>query len=277
MGDESILHMSMNRERPSAEPEQNIDAWHLDTYSAWVQRYGSPADVVSKTRKNPRGPVESILAHTGEVRGKRIANLMGSSGVKAMALSMLGADVTVVDISESNARYARELSEAAGLDMTYLVSDVLSLLQVEPSIGQFDIVFAELGIVHYFTNLAPLMEVAFRLLRPNGRFVLRDFHPVSTKLLKYRGPTAKVRKYRVEGDYFDKNLERKPVSFAKHLPDVVDAPTVLWRKWTLGEIVTAVACSGLRITELVEEPNLSSDVFDAGIPKTFTLVAEAVP
>jgi hypothetical protein len=48
---------------------------------------------------------------------------------------------------------------------------------------------------------------------------------------------------------------------------------VHWRRWTLGEIITAAAASGLVINKLVEEPNLSSDVFDKGIPKTFTLVA----
>ncbi|MDU7887403.1 MAG: SAM-dependent methyltransferase, partial [Clostridium perfringens] len=41
----------------------------------------------------------------------------------------------------------------------------------------------------------------------------------------------------------------------------------------LGEIVTAVANTGLKIESLTEEPNLSSDVFDKGIPKTFTIVA----
>lgn len=48
---------------------------------------------------------------------------------------------------------------------------------------------------------------------------------------------------------------------------------VYWRRWTLGEIVTAAASSGLVIRQLIEEPNLSSDVYDKGIPKTFTLVA----
>jgi hypothetical protein len=46
------------------------------------------------------------------------------------------------------------------------------------------------------------------------------------------------------------------------------------RNWTLGEIVTSVASEGLYIKILEELPNLSSDVFDKGIPKSFTIVAE---
>ncbi len=47
---------------------------------------------------------------------------------------------------------------------------------------------------------------------------------------------------------------------------------MLLRKWTLGEVVTAVASSGLRVLLLQEEPNVKAD--DRGLPKTFTLVAE---
>lgn len=46
---------------------------------------------------------------------------------------------------------------------------------------------------------------------------------------------------------------------------------VLLRQWTLGEIVTSVARSGLVISCLEEEQGVRAD--DAGHPKTFTLVA----
>ncbi|MNI94321.1 hypothetical protein D3C73_1524040 [compost metagenome] len=84
----------------------------------------------------------------------------------------------------------------------------------------------------------------------------------------------------MSGDYFDTALEEKKVSYSKYLPSPGETPedvkhsVVYWRRWTLGEIVTAAARSGLMIRELVEEPNLSSEVYDKGIPKTFVLVAE---
>ncbi|MNI96572.1 hypothetical protein D3C73_1550540 [compost metagenome] len=85
----------------------------------------------------------------------------------------------------------------------------------------------------------------------------------------------------MDGDYFDTTLEEKKVSYSKYLPSAGQEPgseakhsVVYWRRWTLGELVTAAARSGLIIRELAEEPNLSSDVYDKGIPKTFTLVAE---
>ncbi|WP_328805524.1 class I SAM-dependent methyltransferase [Paenibacillus apii] len=204
-------------------------------------------------------------------------NLMGSNGVKAVALGLLGAEVSVADFSEGNARYASELAQAAGVRLNYVVSDVLNLPR-DTAWGTYDIVFAEQGIVHYFTDLKPFMDTAYSLLAPGGTFILRDFHPVSTKLISSKGSTAKIRKHKVTGDYFDSTLEEKRVSYAKYSPEGGESREqtgiLYWRKWTLGEIVTAAADSSFRIRKLIEEPNLSSEVFDKGIPKTFVLVAE---
>jgi SAM-dependent methyltransferase len=260
----------------NSENKQNLEAWQEEhTYEAWIERYGTPRAAVEKARKSPSTVLIPLLQFLGDVKGKRIINLMGSNGIKALSLAMLGADVTVVDYSPGNARYALELAREAGLVIKYIVADVLQI-PADVYTPPYDIVFAELGIVHYFTDLKPFMDAVYNLLAAGGRFILRDFHPVSTKLLTYRGPTAKTRKYKVTGDYFDTSLEEKEVSYTKHLSPghPLPAKRVVWRKWTLGEVVTAVAASGLFIRILQEEPNLSSDVFDKGIPKTYTLVAE---
>ena len=254
------------------------ELWNEDTYSAWTSRFGTPSEAATKLVKDPAAKLSPLLAYFGDVQEKKMMNLMGSNGMKAVALGLLGADVTVADFSEANARYATDLAQEAGVPLNYIVSDVLKLPD-KVADNSYDIVFAELGIVHYFTDLTPFMDMVYRLLSPGGMFVLRDFHPVSTKLISSKGSTAKVRKHKVSGDYFDTMLEQKKVSYSKYLPSLSGSTTqeehsvVYWRRWTLGEVVTAAASSGLVIRQLVEEPNLSSDVYDKGIPKTFTLVA----
>lgn len=261
----------------TAKIPENQQAWLQDTYEAWVHRFGTPEEAVLQLRKNPTTVLQPIYKYFGAVSGKRIVNLMGSNGIKALALALLGAPVTLFDYSPGNARYARQLAQTAGLEVRVVVCDVLEIPE-EYLQGNFDLVFAELGIVHYFTDLRPLMAVVSKLLAVGGRFVLRDFHPVSTKLLSFRGTTAKIRKYKVTGDYFDRSLEERDASYTKHLPAGLSGPAqkVFWRKWTLGEVVTAVATSGLFVRILEEEPNLSSEVFDQGIPKTYSLVADKI-
>ncbi|OWA37451.1 SAM-dependent methyltransferase [Saccharibacillus sp. O16] len=248
----------------------NEEAWNRETYEAWVQRFGTPAEAAERIARQPLKSLSVLGEAIGSPEGKRIMNLMGSNGSKAVALSLLGASVTVVDFSPGNQQYASELAEAAGVKLNYLISDVLRL-DTQEFAGTFDVVFAEMGILHYFTDLAPFMKLAQTLLAPGGRFVLRDFHPVSTKLISSRGTTAKIRKHKVDGDYFDTSLEEQEASFSKYTEG--ESPKVLLRKWNLGEIVTAVAQNGLRIVSLKEEANLSSESFDRGIPKTFTLIS----
>ncbi|WP_339243638.1 class I SAM-dependent methyltransferase [Paenibacillus sp. FSL R10-2796] len=268
---------SNNQAEKNAVPTSE-ELWNEDTYTAWVTRFGTPSEAAAKLIKEPSAKLHPLLSFFGEVKSKKMMNLMGSNGMKAVALSLLGAEVTVADFSEANARYAADLAQEAGVPLTYIVSDILKLPE-DVLDGSYDIVFAELGIVHYFTNLTLFMETARRLLSPGGVFVLRDFHPVTTKLISSKGSTAKVRKHKVNGDYFDSSLEEKKVSYSKYLPSTgkpageQEHSVVYWRRWTLGEIVTTAANSGLVIRQLVEEPNLSSDVYDKGIPKTFTLVA----
>jgi len=254
----------------------NERTWNSDTYNAWVKRFGEPIQAAQKIKKfndNPSKAFSSLISKFGDVKGKKIMNIMGSNGTKAVALALSGADVTIVDFSEGNKRYALDLAKQAGVNIHYILSDVLKLPK-EYITSDYDIVFAEMGILHYFSDLKPFIDVIYNLLGDNGLFVIRDFHPVSTKLITSRGTTAKIRKHKVTGNYFDTSLEEKEASYTKYSNDDKKSNKVLLRKWNIGEIVTSVANSGLIIKSLDEEPNLSSDVFDKGIPKTFLLVAK---
>ncbi len=243
---------------------QNRVAWTHSAYAAWTSRYGTPREAAERIHKDPAGRLLPFGVYLGELRGRRVINLLGSHGSKAVAMAVLGASVTVVDISSENARYASELAEAAGVAINYIVADVLHLPQEHRS-QDYDAVVMELGILHYFIDLAPLARVVSDVLKSGGRLVLHDFHPVSTKLI-----TSKGHKHKVTGNYFSSALEETDVAYTKYVEQ--ESHKVRLRKWTLGEIVTAFAHAGLRVVLLHEEPNHKID--DIGIPKTFTLVAE---
>ncbi|WP_201361353.1 class I SAM-dependent methyltransferase [Dictyobacter formicarum] len=246
----------------------NQSAWNQAAYDAWVQRHGPPQVQAARIQKDPQTRLASLNKYLPPIAGKKVINLLGSHGTKAIALAILGAQVTIVDMSQENAHYAREVAAAARVQLRYLVTDVLKLSPQELD-GSYDLVFMELGILHYFVDLAPLARIVQQLLRSGGRLILQDFHPVSTKLLSSKG-----KKHKVSGNYFDKSLHATDVAFSKHLTekDATDIQQVYQRYWNLGEIITAFAATGLVIQRLDEEPN--SKIDDMGIPKTFTLVAE---
>ncbi len=52
-------------------------------------------------------------------------NICGSCGKKAIPLALLGAEVTVFDISETNRKYAMETAKAAGVKIRYDVCEII--------------------------------------------------------------------------------------------------------------------------------------------------------
>ena len=245
---------------------QNEQAWNQNNYQALLARYGDPAEVAKKIQQNPEWRIYPFGKYMPNLNGKKVLHLLGSNGVKATAMASLGADVTVVDFSQENAKFAEELANAAEVDINYIVSDVFSMPEKQ---GEFDYVLMELGVLHYFITLEPLMELIKETLAPGGRFILHEFHPISTKLI-----TSNGKKHKVTGNYFAPELTYQSVAFSKHMPDGVQEELLqtVQRKWTIGELVTSVAASGLRIEILEEEPN--HKLHDIGLPKTYTLVAE---
>lgn len=248
--------------------KQNERAWNQNNYQALINRYGKPEEIAAKIKQNPKWRLYPFYKYLGDFSGKRITHLMGSNGVKATALALLGAQVKIVDFSQENAAFASELAAAAGVTVDYVISDVLSLPKEQQN-EDFDIVLMELGVLHYLIDLDPLFRTVNSLLKPGGRFILHEFHPISTKLI-----TSTGKKHKVTGNYFDPAIETQTVAFSKHMPDEEqqNLSKVVQRKWTIGELVTAVGQSGLVIKVLEEEPN--HKMHDIGLPKTYTLVAE---
>ncbi|WP_230199489.1 class I SAM-dependent methyltransferase [Bacillus testis] len=246
----------------------NEEAWNQNNYQALLARYGEPAELAGKIKANPEWRLFPFYPYMKDLKGKKVLHLLGSNGVKATAMALLGADVTVVDFSKENAAFAEELAKNANVSVRYITSDVFSLDE-DMLAERFDYILMELGVLHYFITLEPLMERIKALLAEEGSYILHEFHPISTKLI-----TSTGKKHKVTGNYFDANLTYQHVAFSKHMPDGVqeELKETVHRKWTLGEIITSVGSSGMRITILEEEPN--HKIHDIGLPKTYTLVAK---
>lgn len=245
----------------------NSQAWNQNNYQALLNRYGNPSDVVIKIKDNPEWRLHPFYKYMGDVKNKKVLHLLGSNGVKGVALAILGAKVTIVDFSFENERFANELANEAGVLIDYVLADVLNLPASIRS-EKFDIVLMELGVLHYFLDLIPLFQIIDQVLRAGGQFILHEFHPISTKLI-----TSSGKKHKVTGNYFNPSIESSNVAFSKHISDSnqTELTEVLQRKWTIGEVISAVGQTGLKINTLEEEPN--HKIHDIGLPKTYTLVA----
>ena len=91
--------------------EKNKRAWEYRAYEFWCKNNGAPRDKANKILENPAACLKTHQKYFEDVQGKKLANLCGSNGRKAVPLALMGAEVTVFDISEENRRYALELAK----------------------------------------------------------------------------------------------------------------------------------------------------------------------
>lgn len=246
--------------------ETNKTAWEHRAYEYW-QSQGTPQKKADHIKKDPRARLRYHQKYFQNIQGKKIANPCGSNGRIAVPLALLGANVTVFDISEENRRYALELAACAGISIGYEVGDFTSLPTGQYA-GYFDIAYLEGGILHYFSSLAALAQTLQRILKPGGQLVLSDFHP-----FRKINPTgsAMMSVPQTEGDYFDARLHNAPVAYQGAFDEAEqqDFPQCLLRFYTLADIITAVAEAGFVIKEFTEHPNFENPK----LPGEFTVFA----
>lgn len=243
--------------------EKNKQAWEFNAYEFWLRANGAPEELAHRALTDPHGMLRRHARYFDGYRGVKVANICGSCGKKALALAVLGAEVTVFDISRDNQRYAIEAARAAGVSLGYEVCDVLGIDR-ERFGGRFDVVFMEGGVLHYFHDIDRFMGLMRALLRKGGRMICSDFHPL-TKIADVLGLEQPAQ------DYFSQEVFEGEMAHARFFDEETRQrmPKCSYRKYTLSEIINAVIGSGLRLERFDEHPAWQN----ARVPGEFTLVA----
>ena len=126
---------------------------------------------------NGKTSLKSIeLDLLGDISGKKILHLQCHFGQDSISLARMGARVTGVDLSDKSIAAARKLAVSAGEEVRFICSDIYAL----PAILEedFDIVFTSYGVIGWLPDLGRWAEVTAHFLKPGGKFVFVEFHPV---------------------------------------------------------------------------------------------------
>ena len=197
---------------------QNKKAWEYNAYDFWVKNAGTPEEMAKKNLENPKKMLRKYAQYFDKFEGIKVANICGSCGKKAIPLALLGADVTIFDISEHNKRYAMEVAVAANTTINYEVGDVLDI-DLNQYGGYFDVVFMEGGILHYFID-----SLGFQ--QPTMSYF-------STEV--FEGEMAHAR-------FFDEETRK-------------NMPKCSYRKYTISEIINSIIGNGFTLQRFDEHPS----------------------
>jgi 2-polyprenyl-3-methyl-5-hydroxy-6-metoxy-1,4-benzoquinol methylase len=196
----------------------------------------------------------------GDVAGSRILHLMCATGEETMSWSTLGAQVIGVDISDRQIELAKTKTQDAGLSTEFVAADVLRLPR-EILRTPFDIVYSATGVLVWIEDVDAWASTINSALEEGGRFILWDEHPVAMCFEGEGGEPVLAENYFEKGPFEDVGWS--------HFAGAEDAGEPKHEfAWTLGEIVTALATSGLAITSIQEYPSESDWRFGGLSEKT---------
>lgn len=165
----------------------------------------------------------------GDIQAKSILHLQCHFGMDSISLSRLGASVTGVDFSDLAIKKARELADELATDTEFICSDIYSLPEISKE--KYDTVFTSYGTIGWLPDIKRWAAVVSHFLKPGGKFIIADFHPVIWMLdeqmrgVKYRYFNSEPIIDEKEGTYTENsgNLELESVGWNHGLSEIIAA------------------------------------------------------
>jgi len=192
----------------------------------------------------------------GDLKGQEVLHLQCHFGQDSLSMARMGAKVTGVDFSEKAINTARSLNLQLGLDAKFICSDVLDLKRHLDQ--EYDLVFTSYGVIGWLPDLRPWGQLIADSLKPGGRFVMAEFHPVvwmfgeSLEQVQYsyfnRGPIEEIE----EHTYAD---QQAPLSMA----------SCTWNH-SLSKVIEVLLEAGLQLSVIREYDYSPYDIFGEGVP-----------
>ncbi len=216
----------------------NKDSWNVKTDIHYDSDFYNNADFI----KGGTSLHDIELPLLGDVKGKKVLHLQCHFGQDTISLGRLGAQATGMDLSDKAIAKARELAKITDVDCEFIECDVYGLPKVLDE--KFDIVFTSYGTIGWLPDLDKWAEVVSGFLKPGGKFVFVEFHPVVWMFdddfdeVGYNyfntGPIIQNE----EGSYTDRDAP-------------ITQQYVMWNHG-LSEVVNSLIGSGLQIASLDE-------------------------
>lgn len=218
--------------------EINKEAWNIKTEAHIDSEFYANEDFLNG--KNTLNDIELNLL--GDLKGKKVLHLQCHFGQDSISLTRLGAEVTAIDLSDIAIERAKTFSKQLGTNVDFICCDVYDLPQYLDK--QFDIVYTSYGVIGWLPDMNKWAEVISHFLKPRGKFVFVEFHPIvwmfddEIKDVAYNYFNAEEIRETILGSYANREAE-------------IEYQTVNWNH-SLGEVLSSLINQNITIKALKE-------------------------
>ena len=175
--------------KPCPEHELNRQSWNAATKQHRLHKPQLVSDYVDKGRNQLFAEDMALL---GDLNGKDVLHLQCNDGQDTVSIArwLRPRQVHGVDISDSAIELAQELRDEmlaracfhAGTQVSFSRRDVVEYLNDPGHSSSADVVYSSYGTVNWLSDLTTWAKGIANVLRPEGRFVIIDFHAVAMAL-----------------------------------------------------------------------------------------------
>ena len=154
-------------------------------------------------------------------------------------------------------------AQAAHVKMNYEVCDILEI-DLSKYGEYFDVAFMEGGILAYFHDIDEFMKMMYAILKPEGKMICSDFHPIIKIMdtLKLETPTM---------SYFSTDVFEGEMAHARFYDEETrkQFPKCRYRRYTISEIINSIIRNGFSLRQFDEHPAWENNA----LPGEFTAIA----
>ncbi len=200
---------------------------------------------------------------SGPLAGRDLVHLQCNAGQDSLSLARLGARVTGVDISDSAIDQARALSAESGLPARFERADLFDWFAAEAaSERRYDYAFSTYGTLGWLSDLDQWAAGVASVLRPGGRLVVLEFHPIAfifdeqlRPAYRYFGDGKPVLNSAGVGDYVAASGDNlAPMGWQPGVTDFRNSEPCHEFPWTVADWLSAVIGAGLQLRRVRDYP-----------------------
>ncbi len=195
----------------------------------------------------------------GDIGGLRGVHLQCHIGTDTVSLARLGASMSGLDFSPPALVEARRLADAVGAEVEFVEADTYDAVAALGA-ERFDLVYTGIGAICWLPDIRRWAAVVSELLVPGGRLFIREGHPMLWALADARPDGLLV----VEHPYFEReeplvwDAGEDAGTYVESDVKFVHNVTHEWNHG-LGEVFSALAEQGMRVTMLAEHDSVPWD------------------
>lgn len=251
--------------------KDHIHDANMTRWDAGAERWAEDAESRGLWNRCAQKPelvlTELELIYLGDLSGKHVCVLGSGNNEVVFALAGQGANVTSVDYSQKQLDIAERRSGALGLTIAFIRGDVTDLACIPNA--RFDIVYTGGHVAVWVADLEKYYSEAARILRPNGLYIVNEYHPFrriwknSTESMVVESPYLKRGPF--EGDLSDNILRPRPGPYRSYE-----------FHWTVSDYLNAVLTAGMSLVFVDEYGDQVCDWEGApvhGLPEYLLIIA----